>query len=203
MLHIGLVHGAFFRVAVLLVDVGANIDADVAIGLVQPRKWVALLHIDPPALDPLCKDMVCGDGVARAVVTAQVAVLAVILDTEFEWRVILERHVCGDEPRSKIGAMGWIDQAAVTSQLTEAAIVQGRDSLDLSDTVVMRPGRISQVADEGGKIGGNFGDPHLDGVCFRLNGARPFEHVGVIFMDDERYDVPVGHIEPLIDHDRG
>ena len=64
-------------------NVGADIDTDVTIGIVQSRIRVAFLHVDTPAFDLFSHDMVGGDGVAGAVVTAQVAVLTVILDAEF------------------------------------------------------------------------------------------------------------------------
>lgn len=93
-------------------------------------------------------------------------------------------------------------QAAMPAEFAETRIIQGRDRLDLADAVVMRPGRIPQVADKRCELRRNFRHTDINVIGFRLNRAGALQHVGVVFLYDERHDVAMGHVEAVIDHDR-
>ena len=65
-----------------LVVIGADVDANVAIGFVKPGIGVALFHLDAPPLDTLGHDLIGGDGVAWTVVSAQIARFTILLHAE-------------------------------------------------------------------------------------------------------------------------
>ena len=84
-LHISTIHSAFFGVAVLFMDVGANINTDMAIGIMEARKGIAFFHIDAPTLDAFGHDMVSGDGITGTVIATNFTIPAIVLDAKFEW----------------------------------------------------------------------------------------------------------------------
>lgn len=83
-----------------------------------------------PPPDAVGDDVIGRDRVARAVVAAQFAGKAVVLDAELERPIVFKRQRRGDEARPEVSAECRVDQAAVLAELTEAGVKHRRDRLD-------------------------------------------------------------------------
>ena len=95
--------------------VGADIDTDVAVLLAQTGHRVAFFHIGNPTLDAFCDDEFVRrrDRLGRAVIGADIAFGANVLDAEMQRFIQCQRHGGGDEARAETRTDLGVDQTAV------------------------------------------------------------------------------------------
>jgi hypothetical protein len=201
--HVLLKDIAFFSISILLVAVGTDVDADMAVSLAKTGNRVAFIDIRQPAFDAVGGYEIIRDGVAGTVRAAEIAVQALILRSKFDRRVIRRREVGGHEARPEVGTQFRVNQAAITAKFAKSHFVQYRDRLDLIRPVMVRQRRIPQfVTDIAGNLGRHTGASCIDLHRLDFDRQRAFKRLGVIFVADDRDDILVRQIDAELDEIR-